>query len=270
MGSIPGTKHRGSLFLFSMREFWAFFVKQVQASVFALFIFAMLLVSHWQNILPRYDLVLIACLGMQAFMWWRGLETKKELIAICSFHLVGLVLELYKVRHGSWSYPEAAYSKFGGVPLFSGFMYAGVASYIFQAYRVFDLEFTRMPKKWAALLGVALIYINFFTAAWLGDNRIWIILGLFALFCPGLSNFTCNSKRLKMPMPLAFALIGFFVWIGENICTYLGAWVYPHQVNGWQPVEPSKIVSWSMMVMVAFVIIWTWKERGESNALQAS
>ena len=253
-----------------MREFLAFFVKQVQASIFALFIFAMLIVSHLQNLLPRYDFMLITCLGMQVFMWFRGLETKRELIAICVFHIVGLVLELYKVRHGSWAYPEPAYAKFAGVPLYSGFMYAGVASYIFQAYRVFDLEFTKMPKKWIALLGVALIYLNFFTASRLGDNRIWLSVLLVALFSPGLSNFTCRSKRLKMPMPVAFALIGFFVWVGENICTYLGAWVYPHQVNGWQLVDSSKILSWSIMVMVAFVIIWTWKERGEKLMLSPS
>ncbi len=253
-----------------MREFRTFFVKQVHASIFALFIFAMLMVSHWQNLLPRYDFMLVTCLGMQAFMWVKGLETKKELIAICVFHVVGLVLELYKVRHGSWAYPEFAYAKFAGVPLYSGFMYAGVASYIFQAYRVFELEFTRMPKKWIALLGVALIYLNFFTASRLGDNRIWLSILLVALFSSGLSNFTCRSKRLKMPMPVAFGLIGFFVWVGENICTYLGAWVYPHQVNGWQLVDSSKILSWSIMVMVAFVIIWTWKERGEKLALSPS
>jgi uncharacterized membrane protein YoaT (DUF817 family) len=248
-----------------MREFLAFFVKQVQASIFALFIFAMLVVSHWQHFLPRYDFMLVTCLAMQAFMWFRGLETKRELIAICVFHLVGLILELYKVRHGSWAYPEPAYAKFSGVPLYSGFMYAGVASYIFQAYRVFDLEFTRMPKKWIALLGVSLIYLNFFTASWLGDNRIWLSVALVALFSPGKSNFTCDSKRLKMPLPVSFVLIGFFVWVGENISTYLGAWVYPHQVNGWQLVDSSKILSWSIMVMVAFVIIWTWKERGEKT-----
>ena len=248
-----------------MREFWAFFVKQVQASIFALFIFAMLLVSHWQHVLPRYDFMLVTCLGLQVFMWKRGLETKKEVATICIFHLVGLMLELYKVRHGSWAYPEFAYAKYAGVPFYSGFMYAGVASYIFQAYRVFDLEFTRMPKKWLALLGVVLVYLNFFTAHWLGDNRIWLSLALVAMFAPGQSNFTCNSKRLKMPLALSMALIGFFVWIGENICTYLGAWVYPHQVNGWHPVDASKILSWSIMVTVAFVIIWTWKERGEKT-----
>ncbi|MBS1703211.1 MAG: DUF817 family protein [Armatimonadetes bacterium] len=248
-----------------MREFLTFFVKQVQASVFALFIFSMLAVSQWQHVVPRYDFMLAACLAMQVYMVWSKLETKKELVAVTAFHGVGLALELYKVRHGSWTYPEFAYTKFSGVPLYSGFMYASVASYVFQAYRVFGLEFTRMPRKAWALLGVGLIYINFFTAKTFGDNRIWIILALLAMFLPSQAHFTCREGRFRMPMPVAFGLIGFFVWVGENLCTYLGAWLYPHQMDGWELVGATKIVSWSMMVMVAFVLIWTWKERGEER-----
>lgn len=248
-----------------MREFGAFFIKQVQASVFALFIFAMLAVSHFVPFVPRYDFMLITCLAMQGYMLWSKMETKKEFVAVCAFHAIGLMLELYKVSRGSWSYPEFAYTKISGVPLYSGFMYASIASYVFQAYRVLDLEFLKMPKKALAMVGVVLIYVNFFTARTFGDNRIWIILALLILFLPGQAHFTCIEKRRKMPMPIAFALIGFFVWIGENLSTYLGAWLYPHQLNGWEMVEASKIVSWGMMVMVAFVLIWTWKERGEER-----
>ena len=73
-----------------------------------------------------------------------------------------------------------------------------------------------------------------------------------------------------MPLPVSFGLIGFFVWVGENLCTYLGAWQYPNQIDGWEIVQVSKIASWSIMVMVAFVLIWTWKERGEEVAPDAS
>lgn len=246
-----------------MREFGTFFLKQVQASIFALFVFAMLAVSHFVRGIPRYDFMLIACLAMQIYMIRSGLETKKELIAVCAFHGVGLLLELYKVNRGSWSYPEFAYTKISNVPLYSGFMYASVASYVFQAYRVFNLEFSKMPKKAWALLGVGLIYVNFFTSKTFGDNRVWIIICLFLLFMPSWAHFTCKDKRFRMPLPISFGLIGFFVWVGENLCTYLGAWLYPHQLDGWEMVQASKIVSWSMMVMVAFVLIWTWKERGE-------
>ena len=49
-------------------------------------------------------------------------------------------MELFKVHKGSWSYPEEAYTKFFGVPLYSGFMYASVASYMCQAWHWFNLK----------------------------------------------------------------------------------------------------------------------------------
>ncbi|MCB8931942.1 MAG: DUF817 domain-containing protein [Fimbriimonadaceae bacterium] len=243
-----------------MREFAGFFLKQVRSSVFALFIFAMLAVSHWQHLLPRYDFMLLTCLGMQFCMVWSGLESKKELVAVCAFHAVGLGLELFKVSQGSWIYPEFAFTKFLGVPLFSGFMYASVASYVFQAYRVFDLEVSDMPNRACLLLGVGLVYANFFTSRAIGDYRAAMIVGLALLLMQSSARFTCADMRFRMRLPLAFGLIGFFVWVGENLCTYLGAWQYPHQRHGWQWVDPSKIGSWSMMVLVAFSLIWAWKE----------
>ncbi len=64
-------------------------------------------------------------------MVWAKLETLDELKAICLFHLIGFVLEVFKTSAGirSWVYPDFAYSKVLGVPLFSGFMYAAVGSY---------------------------------------------------------------------------------------------------------------------------------------------
>ncbi len=252
-----------------MREFGAFVWKQVQASMFAFFVFAMLGISYLVPWIPRYDFMLVTCLSMQVYMVRKGLESRREMIAITAFHVIGLILESYKVRHGSWTYPEFAYTKFYGVPLYSGFMYSSVASYIFQACRVFDLEFTKMPKRRWALAGVALIYLNFFTSQVLGDQRLWIILCLLAIFVPAWANFTCREGRYRLPLAVSFGLIGFFVWVGENICTFLGAWVYPNQVDGWEPVHSSKIVSWSMMVMVAFVVIWVWRSR-DADSLGSS
>ncbi len=80
-------------------------------------------------------------------MVWTGLETRDELKAISLFHLLGIGLELFKTSKsiGSWSYPDFAYTKLWGVPLFSGFMYASVGSYIIQAWRLFDLKIIHHP-----------------------------------------------------------------------------------------------------------------------------
>ena len=63
-------------------------------------------------------------------MYKTKMETKQEIYIICVFHLVGLAMEIFKVNMGSWNYPDYSITKVFGVPLYSGFMYASVASYI--------------------------------------------------------------------------------------------------------------------------------------------
>lgn len=272
MGKGPKPEPGPSLSVFlhpMLREFSAFFTKQVANSIFALVIFLALLISPWVPI-PRYDFMLLVCIGMQTWMVWSKLESIRELQLICIFHALGLGLELYKVNTGSWSYPEESWSKFAGVPFYSGFMYAAVASYILQAWRNFDLKFHRMPSPRRTWLTVGLIYANFFLSRFFGDWR-WLVGAILVIcFRASYVEFTCAKERFRMPVLLAFGLIGSFVWIAENICTYLGAWVYPHQEDGWAMVHPAKVVSWSMMVIVAFVSVWRWRARTEPLPVSAN
>ena len=106
-------------------------------------------------------------------------ETWRESLALSAFHLLGLGLEIYKVHHGSWQYTAAGNWRIADVPLFSGFMYAAVASYLLQAWRRFDLKFGYWPRPAAAILLALAIYANFFLNRWMGDFR-WII-GVVAL-----------------------------------------------------------------------------------------
>ena len=100
------------------------------------------------------------------------------------FHLFGLLLELFKTNPaiGSWSYPEPGLAKIAGVPLYSGFMYAAVASYMIQAWRLFDLEIVGLPPARVAVPIALLIYLNFFTHHWLGDYRWWLALLLMVCY----------------------------------------------------------------------------------------
>src|SRR6185436_15191295 len=160
-----------------IREFFVFGVKQALSCRFPAFIFLMLFVSKFLHLtfLPRYDFLLLACVCMQAFMYFTKMETADELLVICLFHLIGLCMELYKVHMGSWSYPEPAYTKIFGVPLYSGFMYASVASYICQAWRRFDLKVVGWPGDVPAIFVAAIIYANFFTHHFMYDLRYVII-----------------------------------------------------------------------------------------------
>jgi len=255
------------------REFASFALKQIQASAFPLSIFFLLGVYKFlvqpAGIPPeRYDFLLVGCLAMQAWLVWAGWETLDELKVISVFHVVGLALEVYKVHHGSWFYPDPAWVKVGEVPLYSGFMYASVASYVTQAWRRFDLKMDNWPSLPANIASCGLIYSNFFLNRWIGDFRWWIAAGVLAVFWKTKVWFTCRDRRFSMPMLLAFALIGFFIWVAENICTYLGAWQYPNQQAGWQMVSWSKYSSWTLLAILSVtLIVWlkAFKAKREST-----
>jgi uncharacterized membrane protein YoaT (DUF817 family) len=134
------------------REFVYFGLKQARACLFAGLFFAAVLTLPRGGLLgiPRYDLLFIVAVAIQAFMVLTKLETVDELKAITLFHLIGFALEVFKTSGGvqAWSYPDFAYTKLLGVPLFSGFMYAAVGSYIIQAWRLFDLRILHHPPKY--------------------------------------------------------------------------------------------------------------------------
>ncbi len=142
---------------------------------------------------------------MQWVMYKTGLETKDELKVITVFHLIGLLLEIYKVHFGSWSYPEEAYSKVFGVPLYSGFMYASVASYICQAWRRLHLQMYQPKAIFVIPLG-AMIYFNFFTHHFLYDFRWFLTLLLFIVFFRTFVEFSLRGVTYKMPLVLSFFL----------------------------------------------------------------
>ncbi|MBC8102822.1 MAG: DUF817 domain-containing protein [Cytophagales bacterium] len=205
--------------------------------------------------LPRYDFILILCFLMQGGMIAAKLETKDEIKVICVFHAIGLALELFKIQMGSWAYPESAYTKIGGVPLYSGFMYASVASYVCQAWRNLHLQITGWPGvRWTAPLA-ALVYSNFFTHHWIPDLRWGLIAAVFLLFRRTVVHYRVHAHAYAMPLVLGFALIGLFIWGAENVATYFGAWQYPNQKQGWQIVHSSKITSWFLLVIITVVIV---------------
>lgn len=205
--------------------------------------------------IPRYDLILIICIIIQLFMLRWKLETVDELKVICLFHLIGLGLELFKVHMGSWQYPEEALTKIGGVPLYSGFMYASVASYLCQAWRRLQVDLIRWPRSmWTVPLGAA-IYLNFMTHHFMYDVRWVLTLLLFALYWRTWVSFRVGESQYRMPLIVSFLLIGFFIWIAENMATLLGAWQYPNQEAGWRIVSFGKISSWSLLVIVSFMIV---------------
>jgi uncharacterized membrane protein YoaT (DUF817 family) len=238
-------------------QLWVFGREQALSCIFPAAIFLTLALSRYWPIpfLHRYDLILLVLVAVQAGMVRSGLETRDELKVICVFHLIGLVLELFKVRHGSWSYPEEAWTKVGGVPLYSGFMYASVASYICQAWRRLHLNMEEWPPQIPVVVLGAAIYLNFFTHHYIPDLRWYLLAAVFAVFWRTRVSFSLRGETYRMPLVLSFFLIGFFIWLAENISTFLGAWEYPDQHARWHPVGLGKISSWYLLVMISMMIV---------------
>ncbi|MGD9562475.1 MAG: DUF817 domain-containing protein [Pyrinomonadaceae bacterium] len=240
-------------------EFLYFGLKEARSCLFAgLFFLAVFSVPRGGLLgIPRYDLLLLIALAIQAWMVWANLETFDELKAICLFHIVGFALEVFKTSGhiGSWSYPDPAYTKVLGVPLFSGFMYAAVGSYIIQAWRLMDLRIRHHPPYWMGAFVAILIYANFFTHHFIGDYRWYIAAIALGLYARTTAIFRPLDRDRRMPLLIAFLLIGFFIWLAENISTFFGIWKYPNQLGAWSTVHIGKWSSWSLLVIMTFTIV---------------
>ncbi|MFF0201321.1 DUF817 domain-containing protein [Streptomyces sp. NPDC005017] len=203
---------------------------------------------------PRYDLVLVYGVLLTLVARKAGWETGRDAAVIAVCHVVGLLFELVKVRMGSWSYPEDALTKVAGVPLYGGFMYAAVASYVCRARRLMKLRLRRY-RATATTVVAAAIYLNFFTHHWAPDLRWPLALAMVAATAGTWVGFRVGDHRYRMPLALSFVLIGFFLWVAENTATYAGAWSYPQQLDGWQPVPLTKFGAWSLLISVTFVLV---------------
>lgn len=240
-------------------EFGFFGIKEARACLFAgLFFVAVFAVPRAGLLgIPRYDLLLIIALIIQAAMLWLRLETWDEVKAITLFHLIGFALEVFKTSSAiqSWSYPDFAYTKLFGVPLFSGFMYAAVGSYMIQAWRILDLRIDHHPPYWMAWIVALLVYANFFTHHFIGDYRWYITALALGLYARSVVTFRPLDRDRRMPLILAFVLIGFFIWLAENISTFFSIWSYPDQLGAWSVVHVAKWSSWSLLVIMTFTIV---------------
>ena len=240
-------------------EFLVFGFKQGWACLFGALMLALLLGTHlfWPADAPlhRYDAITIGAVLIQLGMLAFRLETPKEALVILIFHIVGTVMELFKTAAGSWQYPEASLLHIGAVPLFSGFMYAAVGSYIARVWRIFDFRYTGYPPVRASYALAAAIYVNFFAHHWLYDIR-WLLFAATALlFWRCQVWFRPLHVHRRMPLLVGWGLVALFIWFAENIGTFARAWTYPSQDDGWRMVGVEKLGSWYLLMIISFVLV---------------
>ncbi len=220
---------------------------------------ALLIVTHLfypeKALVPRYDFLTIAALGIQIAMLLLRLESWSEARVILVFHIVGTVMELFKTANGSWLYPEPSYLRIGDVPLFSGFMYAAVGSYIARVWRIFDFRYCAYPNSnWTVALAV-LIYINFFAHHWLPDIRLALFAVGGVMFWRTKIWFRVWAADRWMPLIFGWILVAMFIWGAENIGTFARAWTYPDQNAVWKLVSPQKLGAWILLMYISFILV---------------
>lgn len=203
----------------------------------------------------RYDVLVVIAVALQIAMLALRLETLAEAKVILAFHVVGTVMEVFKTHMGSWIYPEPGLLKLAGVPLFSGFMYAAVGSYIARIWRTFEIEPIDYPPRWQPPLLAAAIYLNFFTHHFMPDLRWPLFATTAVIFHRTWFVFTPFREPRQMPILVGFVLVALFIWFAENIGTYSHSWLYPGQHDGWTMVPLSKLGAWLLLMIISFVLV---------------
>ncbi|MFC4651828.1 DUF817 family protein [Lactococcus nasutitermitis] len=242
---------------YSLHDFWDFGLKQFQSAIFGITIILSLAVTEIIHIpaISRYDLMFIIVVLIQLVLLVTRYEQPFDLIPIMVFHILGMLLEIFKVHQGSWSYPGAGFLKIASVPLYSAFMYSAIGSYIVRAIKVFDLQAKNWPKIGWTLLSATLIYLNFFTDTFHFDYRIVLYLLIMIAFWRTKFTFVLRERRHEMPAILSFFLIGLFIYFAENIGSYFSAWRYSYQLSHWRLVDAGKISSWSLLIIVSIILV---------------
>jgi uncharacterized membrane protein YoaT (DUF817 family) len=243
----------------ALYEFLRFGMKQAWACLFGGLMLSLLLGTYLfyphDAALARYDFLFLAALFLQVSLLGFGLETIEEAKVIAAYHVVGTVMEIFKTSVGSWVYPDDSFFRIAGVPLFSGFMYSCIGSYLCRAWTLFHLEFkAHPPTAWLVALSVA-IYANFFAHHYVPDIRWLLFIAAAVLFARTRVYFVNWRTYRWMPLLPGLLLVTTFIWVAENIGTFTRTWLYPSQRSGWSLVSAGKFGSWFLLLIISYTLV---------------
>lgn len=235
--------------------------QQLLACVFGiLLLLGLFLTKSWDpgTTLARADFLFLYALGLQIALIVFRLEHRDEIVVIFAFHFLATLMEWFKTSPtiGSWQYPdEGAIFRVYQVPLFAGFLYSSVGSYIARAWRLLNFRFENYPPVAVTVVLAVLAYANFFTHHFVADIRVPLILASFVIFARCRLTFTTGLRDRSMPLLVGLMAVALMIWIAENAGTYARAWVYPDQEAGWRPVSLHKFWAWYLLMTLSFVLV---------------
>ena len=242
-------------------ELWYFFIASLRASHFGVFLLSIFLLTELITVplVSRYDFIFISAVGFQICALLFRFEQPKEFFVIFLFHILATIMELFKTNPaiGSWKYPgiDGTVFAIATVPLFSGFLYSAVGSYISRAFAFLRLSYENFPAYIHLWILAALIYINFFTHHFFYDIRYILFAYVFIIFFRTRVNFEVYHARRAMPFLITVTLTALFVWLAENIGTFTRIWLYPSQIEYWHLVPINKIGSWFLLLILSFALV---------------
>jgi uncharacterized membrane protein YoaT (DUF817 family) len=233
----------------------------ISAAVFAILLLAAFVVTYqlqWPILgLHRYDALLVYALLIQWILIYWKLETPREVLVIAVFHLMAMVMELFLTSPsiGSWHYGEPGVMRIANVPLFAGFMYSAVGSFLARGLRLLDISLSNMPAMWLLGILALLSYANFFVQHFWLDSRNVLFVFSVILFFRTRMQLRLNQHTIKLHfLPVLLFLAG-LVWLAENIATYNNIWRYPSQVVNWHMVGLGKLGSWYLLLTLSLVLV---------------
>jgi len=269
-----GARMSGNPVSAGLYEFLRFGIKQAWACLFGGMMVALLIATYFfypqGAALARYDFLFLAALGLQVLLLLLRLETFEEAKVIAAYHVVGTLMEIFKTSVGSWVYPEESLFRIASVPLFSGFMYSCIGSYLCRVWTLFHFEFRAHPSTLSLCMLSAAIYANFFTHHYLPDMRWALFLAAAVLFARTRVYFLNWRTHRWMPLLLGLVLVTAFIWIAENVGTFTRTWLYPNQRDVWSMVSAGKFGSWFLLLIISYTLVVIIKKPAERKAVSGS
>lgn len=256
-----------------LHNIWHLFSVGTSAAIFGILLLLAFVITH-QMTWPiagiyRYDALLGYALLIQVVLVYWKFETPREVLVIAIFHVMAMCMELFLThpKIGSWHYPESGIFRIANVPLFAGFMYSAVGSFLARSLRLLQVSFVQLPSLlWMAIFAL-LAYANFFTKFFIADIRNGLFLASIILFWKTKLLVQGKHSQHQIAFLPVLLFLAFLVWLAENIATFANIWRYPSQFTQWHWVGIGKLGSWYLLLTLSLVLVLMVMGRRDKNGL---